>query len=221
MTKIKSIIFDYDGVFTRDDYTPVFNALNKSSHIDIEEISRIVSENERKLVISPNSTQFLKDIKKIFRFPRTLEELTDLFNQRGDTYLYDELPKFKRKGFHLSILSNQLAYRVPFVRNQLETRFGLANFVKLYFSPEIRLQKPFVGVYGDSSSSMDISKADIFPLVVRDMKELGYSPEECLFIDDSLANITSASRYKINGMVFKNVIQMKEILAKDYRIVLD
>jgi len=30
-----------------------------------------------------------------------------------------------------------------------------------------------------------------------------------------------ASRYKINGMVFKNVIQMKEILAKDYRIVLD
>lgn len=227
--QIKSIIFDYDGVFTKDDYTPVIDAFQKSSGLDRKEISDKIGEHERKWVIVPDSKQFIRDLKKEFNYPGDYNEIVDLLYQRGDSGLYLEMYKFvkwknesKENKRALAILSSQIAYRVSRVRAKLDRKVGLENFDRVWFSNEVGLMKPFVGVtHDDKNSNMDISGINIFPFVVNQMKYLGYKPENCVFIDDSPKNIISAQAEGINEIVFKNVEQMKKELNEKYNINID
>jgi FMN phosphatase YigB (HAD superfamily) len=216
MKKVKAVILDYEGVFTLDDYSLVIDAFQKSSGLDKEEISKKIGEHERKWVLSPDSKQFLIDLRREFDFQGDTYEIAYLLNQRGNSGLYEEIHRFKECGLALAILSNQLAYRIPHVRQELETNFGLENFVRVWFSPEVGLQKPFVGVTEDTSFAMDILKVNIFPLVVNQMSYLGYSPDECVFVDDSQRNIQSAEAVGLNGIVFKNLEQMKKEFREKY-----
>ena len=214
---IKSLIFDFDGVFTLDDYTSVLDALEESSGLDREEITTRLGDHEQRWVTSTDSSQFLEDIKNEFKFPGKLGELVSLLNQRGDSGLIHLLGDFEKRGLSVSILSNQLAYRVSHVRKFLDDNFGIEKFTRVYFSPEVGLQKPYVGFTRDDRSTRNVSKVDIFPRVVRDMLYLGFKPQECLFIDDSRKNIEMAARYGINGIRFENVPQMGNSL-KEYGI---
>jgi len=224
--EIKQIIFDYDGVFTKDDYIPISKALSKSSGIPENQIEDRIGVHERKYVLSPDSTRFLKDIKKEFNSEKGLDELALLLNQRGNSGLYDEFHKFikwkgKREGRGLSILSNQLAYRIQHIRAELDNNIGLEHFDRIWFSPEVGLQKPFVGVtHKDPNSAMDVSKVDIFPFAISQMGYLGYKPKECIFIDDSEKNIASAQASGMNGLIFKNVEQMIKELDKKFNVVI-
>lgn len=224
MSTIKYIIFDYDGVFTLDDYTPVITAFQKSSKKIWEEIEAKIGEHERKHVLSVSSKQFLNDLKKEFNYHGTVNEIIGLLNQRGDTGLYKEMPKFLRwredgngkRG--LSILSNQLAYRIPHVRRELEEKVGLEHFDRVWFSPECGYQKPFVGVTEDDKSHMDVSAVNIFPMAAHQLRGLGYGPEESIFIDDSKKNVGGWIAEGGKGSVFENLNQMKKELREKYKI---
>jgi hypothetical protein len=223
---IGAILFDYDGVFTKDNYDDVVKAFQESSGLSAEEINRIIGENERKWVLSPSSKGFLSDLKREFNFPGTSEEIVELLNQREDSGLYQEMYRFVRwkddgQGRRaLAILSNQLAYRIPHVRQELERGVGLENFVRVWFSPEVGLQKPFVGVtHDDEKSGMDTSRINIFPVVVQQIGYMGYMPDECLFVDDSQRNIRSAQAEGLNGLVFRDINQMVREMADRYQII--
>lgn len=221
--EIRQIIFDYDGVFSKDDYTPIIEAFQKSSGLSTEEIDAKIGEYERKNVLSVSSKQFLKDLRKEFNYLGNEEEISDLLNQRGDSGLYGKFHRFIRwketkEERGLSVLSNQLAYRIPHVRAELEKKIGLENFDRVWFSPECGYQKPFVGVTEDSKSHMDVSRVNIFPMVAHQLKGLGYQPEECVFIDDSKKNVQGWIAEGGKGIVFKDVKQMFREL-KEYNVV--
>ena len=221
---IRQIIFDYDGVFTNDDYTTVLTALNKSSGLEVGEINNRCGELERLYVLSPDSKEFLGRMKKEFKFPGTTDDLAALLNERGDSGLFAAFPRFLswkndgdgRRG--LSILSNQIAYRVPYVRGELDFRIGLEHFDRVWFSPEVGLQKPFVGFTQDTSSTMDIEGVNIFPFAINQMLHLDYLYNECVFIDDSAKNVESARRAGLNGILFKGVEQMLTELEEGYQV---
>ena len=221
---IRQIIFDYDGVFTNDDYTEILDALQKSSGLEKSEIEERCGKLERGYVLLPDSKKFLESIRTDFRFPGTIEEIAALLNERGDSGLYDAFPRFlswRNEGDEargLSILSNQIAYRVPYVRSELSRRIGLEHFDRVWFSPEIGLQKPFVGFTKDANSSMNIEGVNIFPVAVNQMRFLGYSPEECIFIDDSTKNVKSAIDAGFNGIIFEDVEQIIRELKEKYQV---
>ncbi|MFH1325771.1 MAG: hypothetical protein ABIH49_03320 [archaeon] len=202
--KIRYILWDFDGVFTFDNYDAISNAFSESSGIEIGEIEARIGEFERRYVLVRDlKNNFLKELKREFNFPGPIEKIRDLMNDRGDTGLYELLSRFEESGIKQSILSNQIGFRVPYVRDQLQKRFGIDMFAHVYLSPEIGLQKPFVGVkHNEKESAMDTTNVDIFPLVVKDAKKLGYGLRECLFIDDSQKNIDSAQSCGIQGMLF-------------------
>jgi len=220
---IKHIILDYDGVFTNDDYTTVFNAFKASTKASgnpqtRDQINTTFDEIEWKYVLIKEQQPFLDEIRNAFHYKGTDEEIRAILNDRGDTGFLDILPQFQQAGLTLSILSNQIAYRVPHVREHLESGFGLENFQHIYFSPEVGLQKPFVGVAHDTAQVRDIADVDIFPLVVRGLKSSSYEPGESVFIDDSAKNITSANSYGIKGIIYKSTQQVLKELREDYGI---
>ena len=221
---IRQTILDYDGVFTNDDYTAILDALRESSGLEKSEIEKRCGELERAYVLSPDSKKFLEVIRDEFRFPGTIWEIAELLNERGDSGLYDEFHRFlswksNENGTRgLSILSNQIAYRVPYVRSELSRRIGLEHFDRVWFSPEIGLQKPFVGFTKDADSSMNTEGINIFPVAVSQMRYLGYNPEECVFIDDSIKNIKSSMDAGFNGIVFKSIEQTLKELREKYQV---
>ena len=163
---IRHVLLDYDGVFTLDDYSAVSEELSASSGIRHSEIEGRLGDIERKYVLTMDPRRnFLKEVAAEFHFKGSLEYLEELLNRRGDTGLFKELPKFKKAGLALSILSNQIAYRLPHVREEIKRGAaaigGITGFERVYFSPEIGLQKPFVGVSeADAKSGMDTSGID-------------------------------------------------------------
>lgn len=221
---IRQIIFDYDGIFTNDDYTPIITTFQKSSGLPTEEIDAKIGEHERKHVLSVSSKQFLEDLKKEFNYEGNVNEIINLLNQRGDSGLYNEFHRFTKwknakEGRGLSVLSNQLAYRIPYVRSELESEVGLENFDRVWFSPECGYQKPFVGVTEDSKSHMDVSKVNIFPMATNQLRGLGYKAKECIFIDDSKKNVQSAEAEGINGIVFRDIEQLFGELRDNYKVI--
>ncbi len=225
---IKHLILDFDGIFNLDDYSAVSKALAESSGLPENEIEEKIGNYERRYVLTIDTgDNFLKEVAKGFNFKGSGDELVALLNDRGDSGLFEEVHKFKDAGLALSILSNQIAYRLPFVREQLKTRTskigGITGFERVYFSPELGLQKPFVGVSeGDKKSAMDTSGVNIFPYAASDMQKLGYNVKECLFIDDSKKNVASAeaSGFEAEHVKF-DINQPQRTVYKQIKKVLD
>jgi FMN phosphatase YigB (HAD superfamily) len=194
--------------------------------VPIRQIAERCGELERAYVLSPDSKGFLRSLKSEFGFLGTIEELAEVLNERGDSGLYDVFWRFrewKDKGERtrgLSILSNQLSYRVPHVWRKLDVWAGVEQFDRIWFSSEVGLQKPFVGFTREEASNMNTEGINIFPLVVSQMRYLGYAPNECVFIDDSERNIKSAEEVGLQGIVFKNVEQAIEELKGKYDVAI-
>lgn len=212
---IRQIIFDYDGVFTKDDYTKVIDAFEKSSGLDREEIETRIGQHEKEWVTSPAITPFLYALKEEFNFPGSINKISRLLSKRGYTGLYAEFPRFVnwknrvpegQRG--LSILSSQLGYSSSRIKDILERNIGLKNFDRIWFSNEVGYCKAYVGVTEDTAAVVDMSGVDIFPMVADQLRYLGYEPSECVFIDDSQKNVNGWVAQGGCGIDFKNLEQM-------------
>ena len=102
------------------------------------------------------------------------------------------LRQIKEKGYPVFALSNWSAETFPIIANQYEF---FNWFEKIVLSGEEKLVKPNPEIYQ------------------RLMSRIDFSPEECLFIDDSIHNIEAAEQLGIQVIHFKN----SETLSKELK----
>lgn len=115
-----------------------------------------------------------------FEFNEVLDKIIDKYEPLGP--LWKLLPKI-RKNYKLAIINNGTSLTLP----KFKSKYCLNDNFDLFVSSAIEgFKKPDKHIY-----ELTISK-------------LGFKPEECLFMDDSLLNIDGANKLGMPTIYWKN-----------------
>ena len=187
MHKISTIIFDLGGVILDLDQGKTLRAFSRKG-LDLEDVndtSPLFNDFETGKI---SAADFRQGIKSLFKGNITDTEIDEAWNAMLlDTYEERfSIIEGLQKQFRIYLLSNTNSIHIDFVRNYLSQTFGLERwdnlFVKQYLSYEIGLRKP---------------NEDIYEFVLNDIDK---HAQECLFIDDSFANIKGAASIGIHTL---------------------
>jgi len=184
---LTTIIFDFDGVFTKDEYRCM-------RRICADE--KLLETLESPYYIRPSSTQLWSDLRNAFHFTQSDQEAIDLYNLEDDeqrAYKLEMLAYAKSLvgKFSLFLLSNQVTDRTSFLRRNED----LSMFDAVFFSDELALRKPDLQVYKE--------------VLIRTKKQAS----ECLFVDDCQENILAAKKVGMNIHLFKDCESLSLQLA--------
>jgi 2-haloacid dehalogenase len=125
-------------------------------------------------------------------------QLFRLYDERWVDTLRGSIPenillvdRLKRAGYELCLLSNISAEKFPLA---LDIHPFLDHFDTRVLSGEVKMIKPERGIF------------------VHTLKQLGRSPDACIFIDDNLANIETARSLGIPSIHFQSPQQLESEL---------
>ncbi len=176
---IKTIIFDFGDVFINLDKEGALKYALDFFEIDnySEDIVSINTLYEQGLLSTEEFLEFYSD-----NFP----ELTEEEIIRAWNYILLDFPKHRldfikklaeEKKYNLILLSNTNELHIDYIKENVFFFNDFKNcFNRFYLSHEIKLRKPDTNIFE-------------FVLTENNLK-----PEECLFVDDTLENIESASK---------------------------
>lgn len=184
---MKTLIFDFDGVFVPDEYQVI-----RSICPDEAAIIRL----EEPFYAVPDSTPFWEQLRQHFKLHLGDEELMGLYNKEDDQQLAQVnellgLVKEWSKTHQLVLLSNQINDRTQYLRQTHD----FSSFHHVFFSSEIGLSKP---------------DPKVFEFVLN---AIGAKPQDCIFIDDAQENLDAASMLGIRGIHFQSIEQLKGELS--------
>ena len=198
--KIKWIVFDAMGVIFKegDDVTniliPFLNS--KSSHIDEAKVRDLYYKASLGRI---SSLEFWKNLNLADKYPEIEKEY--IYNNFDLNPDFKETAEILKTKYFLAVLSNDVAEW----SKDLRVRFGLNDLFKItIISGDIGFRKP------------DIR---IFKVLLERIKS---DPKECVFIDDKLVNIRSASELGLKTILFANKNHKKhdlkwEIVIKSFK----
>lgn len=197
---IKAIIFDLGEVLlhgllgTEEYISEKYGLKVVNDHWHIKEIEKFfhgeITEDE-----------YWQAILDKYKWPITLEQLKEAIRQNfkeieGTREVIQEL---KKNGYKLGLLSVHAKEWIKYCEEQ----YGYHQlFDSVLYSFEVAVSKPDRKAY---------------ELI---LEKLQLKPEECVFIDDKLGNITAAQQLGIQGIQFFNAVQLKKDL-QDLKIKLD
>jgi putative hydrolase of the HAD superfamily len=205
MNKISTIIFDLGGVILDLDQGKTLRAFARKG-LDLEDVneaSPIFTDFETGKI---TAADFRQGIKSLFKGNITDTEIDEAWNAMLlDTYEERfRIIEGLRKQFRIYLLSNTNSIHIDFVRDYLNKHFSIERwdnlFDKQYLSYEIGLRKPHKNIY---------------EYVLNDIQK---QPQECLFIDDSFANIKGAESAGIQTLLALNPLD-QEMLSNIKQIV--
>jgi len=107
------------------------------------------------------------------------------------------IPDVRKRVHNLSIISNMPEDILDYIRNNSQ---WLDHFDELTWSCEVGVVKPDHGIYEHC------------------LDKIGVPAHECLFVDDSIANIDGAKRCGLNAIHFKSYSQFAEELEGKYSL---
>lgn len=191
---IRAIIFDFGGVFSReDDLSAIGKSIAKKYHAPVQKIQRITAEGWIRARVDPRhdiifwrklaealgiSTQTLK--QEYLTYPLPLPEMA-------------QLARHLKSRYRLAMLSNQIrSWHQP-----LMTRWQLRG-----------LFRPIITSYQTGYAKPD---RQIYTYL---LKRLRLPPEDCLFIDDRTSNLIPARTLGMDTILFQNLKQLKHELRK-------
>lgn len=186
MNRITTLIFDFDGVFTTDEYRQMRRLCPDESLLEKIEIPYYTL---------PHSDNLWSDQRAQFHFSESDQECIDIYNQEDPDQITHKnrllaYAKTLSKHFSLVLLSNQVNDRTQYLRKTTD----LAFFKHTYFSSEIALKKP---------------DKEIFQWVLA---TLHLTAEECAFIDDSPANTDTANNLGIISHTFIDLAGLEKFI---------
>ena len=200
---INTIIFDFDGVLSPDNTTKIFSkykSLIKDPLFGIKVIA-----NKKLYQCMRGEISFL-DLNKEFSRISNLDLITasrisdDLINSRVlDKKVFDLVVRAKEKGLMTVLFTDNM--KVPY--DTWVRKFKLKDYFDILIS----------------SSQIGAMKSDkkSFEMLFRMIKK---EPGECFFIDDRKSNIYMAKKFGMQGIVFKNNIDLVLSELEKYRIII-
>ena len=142
-----------------------------------------------------------EDIKKDFNLNKDFDEFKLLYKEIFDKIdYYKDVADYEislKDRCSIGILSNLILFE----KERLDKEVGLDNYNYLYLSFEMGLEKPDIKIFE------------------RIQNEVPFKPEDILFIDDKLGNITSASKmgwntFQITGLELDKIKEKCEEFLK-------
>jgi glucose-1-phosphatase len=189
-SEIKNIIFDLGGVLLNINPLLSLLELERISHISKNKLlERLAHEKlfEKFDTGGLSPAQFRSGLCRIMNLDVTDSEIDRIWNQ----LLLDfpaqrvELLQQLRANYHVFLLSNTNSIHFDHYTREFYEKynFPMTNlFDQLFLSFEIGKHKPDAGIYTYVLQSADLH------------------PSECIFIDDSMANIEAAELQGISGI---------------------
>jgi len=193
-SKIKAVIFDFGGVLIgwdpRNLYSRFFPGQTEAMEEFLAEIE-FMKWNAHQ----DKGRPFVKGVEVHSKqFPHRADLISAYHENWRDSITgaidgtVELLQKLKEKGYGVYGLSNWSAETFPIIRREYEFMNLLDDIV---ISGEINMVKP---------------EPEIFEYF---LKKIGRTADECLFIDDSEANIIAAKKFGFDTVRFKSPEQLK------------
>lgn len=181
LTKIKAIIFDLGGVIMNLDQEKTLRAFKRlGADLDMINLeSSIFKDFETGKM---NADQFSQGLKGMIQGPLHDELIRNAWNAMMLDVPKDRLNLIRtlKKQFRIYLLSNTNEMHIEYFRNYLRESEVLEEWDDLFdhqfLSYEIGLRKPDKEIYTHVTDTLLLE------------------PENCIFIDDSLANIKGAAK---------------------------
>jgi putative hydrolase of the HAD superfamily len=202
LIKIRSVILDFGGVISlpqkKNFANSVHEILNQKPPDFIE-----VYGNYRKDYDGGRDSgeEYWSNILRHYGFPVNKQIIEALIVEdiKSWTEINSEMIQFipdARKRVHsLSIISNMPKDILEHIRNNLQ---WLDHFDELTFSCEVGIVKPDPGIYEHC------------------LGKIGVPARECLFVDDSIANVDGAKRCGLNAIHFRSFSHFSEEFERKY-----
>lgn len=196
---IKTIIFDLGGVILKHRFDLIGYILSQIFPISKVQGDKFFKHYRVRLLTGDlSSSQFLKEIKKQTETSLTLNQISkmwkDLYvaNAEIDWEVLDFVGELRRE-YKVYLLTDTLDIHDEYNK----TRKIYEKFDKVFKSHEEKL-----------------SKAEGKKVFVNILRRSNLKPSECIFIDDLEEYVMAAASAGIKGVVFKNLLQLKEELQK-------
>ena len=198
MNNIKVIVFDFFGVYVNNFPQQTGEALLSKYSINKEEWGVFVDKAAAGLDTGgKEESQFIEDIVAYFNLDCTAKDLEEDMISWDDEFL---------------VVNNELSDLIK----ELKDKYEVVCFSNVSKALSARMnEKGLYGVFDKKFLSYQINKtkrdAEAWEYVER---ELGYKPEECLFIDDSEQNVKTAEARRWQVMQYKNDKKVEEGLRE-------
>ncbi len=180
---IQGIIFDFGGVIHSFDYGSFFRRFRSRTDRTFEEMTSLVAGSGIPGTYESgeiSSGEFFRGIASLCGLRVTEEEFLSafvaIFTPIEPTI---RLIRTLSRSYRLGLLSNTNEWHFEHHIRGLEF-FPLFDAVTLSY--QVRAMKPAEAIYRDS------------------LKRIGFSPEECVFIDDREENVEGARKMNIHGI---------------------
>jgi glucose-1-phosphatase len=187
---ISTIIFDWGGIFTKGEHTPIWTGLIEEKY-GVANVRTTIRELILAMDVDKISfTEFVRGINSRLNINTNEEEMKEFFAKaiQPNPEMIAILKSIKN--YKLLMLSNNNYTNVEAIKENYPEM--LQSFEKLYFSNELKLSKPDLRIY---RHLLDDSKL---------------KAEECIFIDDKEKNIIAGKEIGIKGVWFKDIAQFRQ-----------
>jgi putative hydrolase of the HAD superfamily len=201
-TKIRALILDYGGVISepqRPENVKNMLQILKQDPTDFRQLYQSRRENYDKGQLS--GEEYWRDILQHYGLDRHVTDIARLIQEDVESWTHINEPmirfiKESRNQLHrLAIISNMTRDTLAFLQSQCQ---WLELFDELIFSCEIGYNKPDRRIYAACLSRLEMP------------------PPECLFVDDSPANIRGAMQAGMNVIYFKSFPEFRQALDRNF-----
>jgi len=183
LTNIRNIILDLGGVILESDVDATVREFNALGFPRMENIEAVLSKydffNDFETGII-STEEFISKFMEVPDNKVSRENVLNAWNAMIRGFRADNIKLLQEllKNYRLFLLSNTNAIHEIHYNNQLKEDHGIENldriFDKVYYSHDLKMRKP---------------DPEIFRYVLDDQQ---FSPEDCLFVDDTLMHVESA-----------------------------
>lgn len=204
MIKIRSVILDFGGVIVHPQKKNFVDNINKilnrspSDFMDVYRGNRTNYDNGRN-----TGVEYWSNILRHIGYPINKHKIEALIVEdiKSWTEINPELIQFisdvRKRVHNLSIISNMPEDILDYIRNNFQ---WLDYFDEHIWSCEVGVVKPNPGIYEHC------------------LDKIGIPAHECLFVDDSIANVEAAKRCGLNAIHFRSFSQFADELEGKYRL---